>query len=196
MKQPNARVEITTDAQGIVDGLQTLWRLHSARWANEGGGALHSLSVKRFHDASAYELGRRGWARLYSLIVNDEPLAALYGFGRGRRFAYYQSGTDPDWQQRWVGRVILGAAIQDAFERGLEEFDFLRGDEPYKRLFASSQRTLRRVSVTSGWRARSLALLRDADARGRRLASETLPPAIADWLRQRRRQLINAGGTT
>jgi CelD/BcsL family acetyltransferase involved in cellulose biosynthesis len=196
MKQPDSRVEIITDEQGIVDGLQVLWRLHRARWANDGGGALRNLAVKRFHDSSARELGRRGWGRLYVLIVEGEPRAALYGFGRGRRFAYYQSGSDPDWQKRWVGRVVLGAAIQDAFERGLDEFDFLRGDEPYKSLFASSQRTLRRVSVTFGPRATSLAMLRDADARGRRLARETLPSAVVDWLRQRRRQIVSRGRGT
>jgi CelD/BcsL family acetyltransferase involved in cellulose biosynthesis len=192
MKRSGSRVEIITDEHHITEALETLWRLHRARWAEDGGGALTSAAVERFHNASSRELARRGWARLFLLMVDGAPRAALYGFSRGRRFAYYQSGSDPAWHQRWVGRVVLGAAIQDAFERGLDEFDFLRGDEPYKDLFASSRRALTRLSVTSSRRALALEIARDTDVWGRRLARNMLPPAIVDWLRKRRRQLRGA----
>jgi len=50
-----------------------------------------------------------------------------------RKFNYYQSGYDPNWASKSVGLVLLARTVQDAFAEGLEEFDFLHGNESYKR---------------------------------------------------------------
>jgi CelD/BcsL family acetyltransferase involved in cellulose biosynthesis len=187
-RQPGFRIDVLTGERELCEALATLWRLHRARWLRQGGGVITCAAVKQFHDESARALARRGWARLYLLQVEGEPRAALYGFGRGGRFAFYQSGSDPAWRQRSVGRVVLGAAIEDAFGRGLEEFDFLRGDEAYKSLFASSHRQLLRTRVVAGRRARTLWLLDRARAAGRGLAHRVLPPVAVDWVRRCRQR--------
>lgn len=187
-KQPGFRLEVHTDGAAIAAALPTLWGLHRARWAEVGGSAaIDDPRVEQFHQASARQLARRGWARLYLLQVDGAPRAALYGFERGGRFAYYQSGSDPAWSQRSVGRVVLGAAIEDAFARGLAEFDFLRGDEAYKRLFAASRRQLVQVRVVAGGPARALRLSEEARMAGLRLARERLSATQIEWLRQQRR---------
>ena len=50
----------------------------------------------------------------------------------GRRFFYYQSGYDPAWSPRSPGLVLVGRTVEDAYARGLADYDFLRGTEPYK----------------------------------------------------------------
>src|SRR5205823_2408897 len=100
--------------------------------------------------------------------------AALYGHTAGGRYAFYQSGYDPAWRARSVGTVVLGAAIEDAFAAGLREFDFLRGDEDYKAVFASGRRQLVRVRLARGARAGALRLAERADASLRRTAREVL----------------------
>jgi CelD/BcsL family acetyltransferase involved in cellulose biosynthesis len=139
--------------------MPTLWQLHRARWATEGGtGALSSPSVEDFHAEAAVELARRGWARLYLLHADGAVRAALYAFERGRRLQYYQMGTDPEWRNRSLGTVILGAAQEDAFERGLTEFDLLRGSEPYKLLYTQSSRSILAFRVATGLRGHAVRL--------------------------------------
>jgi CelD/BcsL family acetyltransferase involved in cellulose biosynthesis len=121
-----------------------------------GTKALAEPAVERFHADSARELARRGWARIYVLHADGGPRAALYGFERGGRFLYYQMGSDPNWRTRSVGTVVLNAALEDAFERGLNEFDFLRGNERYKSLYTSMRRPLATVRVVTGPRARAV----------------------------------------
>ena len=38
------------------------------------------------------------------------------------------------------GLVLIGRALEEAVERGGSEFDFLRGDEPYKRRWTGLRR--------------------------------------------------------
>jgi len=188
-KRPGFRIDILSSEREIVDALPTLWRLHHARWAHQGGSdAVDSPAVERFHYESARALARRGWARLYMLYVEGAPRAALYGFERGGRFYFYQTGSDPAWGKRSVGTVVLGAAMEDAFARGLAEFDFLRGAHAYKHLYASSSRRLVRLRVASGARGRVLLAVGEGRAVVERLARKRLPPAVVDWIRRHRRQ--------
>ncbi|MCU1497061.1 MAG: family N-acetyltransferase [Acidimicrobiales bacterium] len=62
---------------------------------------------------------------------------ALYGFRDDRTFSYYQSGWHPRYQQWSLGAVVMGESIQYAQRQGLETFDLLRGDEPYKLRFGA-----------------------------------------------------------
>jgi CelD/BcsL family acetyltransferase involved in cellulose biosynthesis len=178
-KRADFRVEILTAESDVVAALPTLWRLHRARWALDGGTqALTDPAVERFHADSARELARRGWARLYVLHADGAPRAALYGFERGGRFLYYQMGSDPNWRARSVGTVVLSAALEDAFERGLNEFDFLRGNERYKSLYTSMRRPLATVRVVSGPRAHAVWV---AD-RARHVAERAAAPLRRDRL--------------
>jgi CelD/BcsL family acetyltransferase involved in cellulose biosynthesis len=150
-RRPGFGIERLGGVADMIAGMSVLWRLHRARWARAGGTrALPSEAVEGFHLEAATELARRGWARLYLLHADGAPRAALYGFERGGRFAYYQMGHDPTFSQRSVGTVLLATAIEDAFDNGLREFDFLRGPEGYKLHFATSARTLKTVRIARG----------------------------------------------
>ena len=82
---------------------------------------------------------------IYSIWLNDEPLGALYalhdelaedlgGANKPRPATYfYQSGFDPAYSKLSPGTVMIAHAIRRAIEGGYTTFDFLRGDEAYKR---------------------------------------------------------------
>lgn len=141
-KMPGFRLEVHATPSAIAGGLSTLFALHAARWADSGGSdAIPDSRVALFHRACAPALAARGWARLALLSVGDHAVAAGYGFLRGSRFAYYQAGLDPAWRARSAGTVVLGALLETACSQGAWEFDFLRGDEPYKAIWATTGRT-------------------------------------------------------
>jgi CelD/BcsL family acetyltransferase involved in cellulose biosynthesis len=96
-------------------------------------------------------------------------------------------GTDPEWRSRSVGTVILGAAQEDAFERGLAEFDFLRGPETYKRLYTSSSRSVMAFRVAAGMRGHAACLGDRVFERSIVAARRRLPDSVRERLTERRR---------
>jgi CelD/BcsL family acetyltransferase involved in cellulose biosynthesis len=186
--RPGFRIEVVTQPEAMGAAMEVLFALHRARWSIAGGSdGIRGAAAEAFHRVSARGLAERGWARVYLLHAEGAPRAALYGFGRGGRFAFYQSGHEPAWRRRSVGTVLLCAAIEDAFARGEHEFDLLHGDETYKRTYASGSRRLVDLHLAIG--ARPLLLRRVEVARGRlrALARDTLPAGWVESIRRRRR---------
>lgn len=138
-RQPGFRHDTYTRLGPLARALGELIELHLARW-DHASTALDGDRVARFHLEAIRGLARRGWARIDILSVGDAPVAALYGFRHGRRYAFYQAGRDPFWRQRSVGTVLLGMVLERCFADELAEFDFLHGDESYKLAWATTAR--------------------------------------------------------
>ena len=132
----------------VAAALEHLFTLHRARWAEQGSEAFPSARVEEFHRAAGRALAERGWARVCILSAGGEPVAAGYGFARAGRFAYYQAGLKPAWRARSAGTVLLGELVDRAFAEGLGEFDFLRGEEPYKYGFGPSPEDVFNIRIT------------------------------------------------
>ncbi|HEY4593430.1 MAG TPA: GNAT family N-acetyltransferase, partial [Thermoanaerobaculia bacterium] len=65
---------------------------------------------------------------------------------------FYQSGFDPAHSALSPGTLLVAQAIRRAIEEGKTAFDFLRGDEPYKRRWKPQReyRTLRKIRAVAG----------------------------------------------
>jgi CelD/BcsL family acetyltransferase involved in cellulose biosynthesis len=66
----------------------------------------------------------------------------------GDRYAFFNSGFDPDLSRLRPGVLMQAAVIEAAFEEGAAEFDLLLGDESYKQRFADGSRTVSDVVVS------------------------------------------------
>jgi CelD/BcsL family acetyltransferase involved in cellulose biosynthesis len=198
-RQPGFRIDVATTPGEAGAAMEDFLRLHRLRWAEEGGSyGIPPGPVEEFHREVGPLLAARGWLRLYRLSVQGTAIAAVYGLEIGRRFYYYQSGYDPAWSSRSPGVVLVGRTVEDAYARGLADYDFLRGTEPYKldwaadrretctlRLRAPSLRAGTAVAAEEAWRA----------ARG--LAKAVAPERVWDVLRRARRSLdVNALAAT
>jgi CelD/BcsL family acetyltransferase involved in cellulose biosynthesis len=160
------------DGDDVEEGLRRLVMLHERRWAGDGGeqgGAFQDPGVKRLHGRFAAELAARRQLWLTSIEVDGEPAAAWYGFTCRDTVYFYQSGRDPRWDRESVGQVVMGAMIRRAIERGYRRFDFLRGDDAYKRHWTEARRSTEEITIfRPGWRGRWLrALDVAADLRAR-----------------------------
>jgi CelD/BcsL family acetyltransferase involved in cellulose biosynthesis len=138
---------LADDRERLDDDFDALVRLHSARW-----GGLRAFSEQRcaFHRAFAARAFERGWLRLWFLEVDGRAVAAWLGFRFGDVEWYYQSGRDPAWDRSSVGLVLLTRTMQAAFDDGMSAYAFLRGDEQYKRRFATADEGLQTVGVARG----------------------------------------------
>jgi CelD/BcsL family acetyltransferase involved in cellulose biosynthesis len=190
-RQPGFRVEVATAPAEAPAALEDLLRLHRLRWAAEGGSeGIPAGPVEDFHREVAPRLAARGWLRMYTLRAGGEAIASVYGIEVGRRFSYYQSGYDPAWSARSPGVVLVGRTIEDAYARGLSDYDFLRGTEAYKLDWAWDRRETCSLRVHApSLRAGTAALARDAWRGARGAARAVAPERVWAALRRVRRGL-------
>ncbi|HUS65689.1 MAG TPA: GNAT family N-acetyltransferase [Kofleriaceae bacterium] len=190
-KRPGYRLEVLSTPAEIDRGMAILVDLHRQRWALEGGSdAIDGPKVESFHQAAAHALAELGWARLFVLSADGAPRAALYGWRHGDRFAFYQAGHEPAWRPRSVGTVLLGFVIQHCFDEKLNEFDFLRGEEPYKLRWATGWRQTERLRVRgAGLRPWLIDRGRTWVTQLRGAAKRALPEPAVAFIRSQRRAL-------
>jgi CelD/BcsL family acetyltransferase involved in cellulose biosynthesis len=121
--------------------MEILVELHQRRRQMQGErGCFASRRFTAFYREVVPELFRRGQAQFCWLELDGKPAAAEYQLvGDGILYAY-QAGVDPDMMEHQPGKLLNLAILQRAIARGYREFDFLRGDEPYKARFGAEAR--------------------------------------------------------
>ena len=141
------------DSESLGADLETLFRLHDARFA-DGESSAFTGPRREFHRHFARAALDRGWLRLWTLELDGEPAASWYGFRFAGADWYYQSGRDPRFDRDSVGFVLLSHTIEQAFDAGMSEYRLLRGGEEYKGRFASEDPGLETVALARGPRGR------------------------------------------
>jgi CelD/BcsL family acetyltransferase involved in cellulose biosynthesis len=190
-RQPGYRIEVAERPDEVAPAMEDFLRLHRLRWAAEGGSyGIPPGPAEDFHREVAPLLAARGWLRMYRLFVGADAVAAVYGIELGRRFFYYQSGYDPAWSARSPGTVLVGRTVADAYARGLTDYDFLRGTEPYKLDWSADRRETCSLRLRApSLRAGTAAAAEEADRTARGLARSVAPVKVWDALRRARRSL-------
>jgi CelD/BcsL family acetyltransferase involved in cellulose biosynthesis len=136
-KEHELAFRMTADPATLDADLQTLFDLHDARWAEEGGTAAFTDERRAFHRDFARRALDAGWLRLWVADVDGAPGAAWYGLRHAGRDWYYQFGRDPRWDRSKLGFVLLVHTVRDAFEAGMTAYHFGLGGEEYKDRFAT-----------------------------------------------------------
>lgn len=165
-----------SDSEQLDDDLSALFRLHDARWGDEGSGAFDATR-QAFHRDFARVALDRGWLRLWIAEVDGQPVAAWHGFRFGGEEWYYQSGRDPEWERYSIGLVLMAHTVRSAIEDGMAGYRLLRGGEGYKERFATGDVGVATVAVPQSGLGR-LAVL------GARVAAD-LPGPVGRALRSR-----------
>ena len=150
-RQGRATIEPVT-GDGIGPGLEVFFAQHKKRWHKRG---LPGVFLGRAQ-ASHHEWGRRadaqGWLWLSILRYEDRPIGALYAMTLGPTVYFYQAGFDPAHGALSPGTLLVAQAIRRAIAEGKTAFDFLRGDEPYKRRWKPQReyRSFRKIMALAG----------------------------------------------
>lgn len=189
-KQEGYRIEIDTDPKKLTRPLSEFFRLHSMRWEEDGGSSgINGPRVESFHRDVTALFAEQGKLRLYTMWLGDTALASVYGIVHGETFHYYQAGYDPEWRNKSVGLVLVGATFEDALAMGLRHYDFLRGTEPYKADWVSMQRKTTGLCVYSKAGAGALYVGAEQAAKELRgVVKRLLPTNAVEKIRRFRRQ--------
>ena len=77
-------------------------------------------------------LGPRGWVYVAILERETQAIAFQFGFRCGDRIWDYTKAYDRSFSRLAPGTLMLPALLDYAYTKGFREYDFLRGEEPYK----------------------------------------------------------------
>lgn len=147
----------------LASAVQQFAELHQKCWRYRGkNGNLAESRFLAFIQAFTESAWRRGWLRLHRLCAGERTVAALLAFHHNGCAYYYQSGWDPSIAKLSPGSLCVARAVRTAIEEGITLFDFLRGDEPYKRRWANQQDETVTLAEAATFRGRAVLTACDA----------------------------------
>jgi len=130
-------------------GLDVFIDLHQRKWGPDGlfpptpGGDASRIFIRRWFEES----GPDGPVKLLFLTVGGRRIAAGILVVDGVRLMFYNAGIDPDARDLSPGVIFVAEAVRYAVEHGKRQFDFLRGNEPYKYEWGSVEEPIQRLLV-------------------------------------------------
>lgn len=136
--------ETLADPAEIQRELPTLFAMMRA--SHEGKAAFLSPEREAFFRDLAAALAPAGLMSLGVLRLDGRAAAMLYTFEDATGVYLYNSGFDPALSPLTVGLLSKALALRDAIARGKRRFDFLRGEEAYKRHLGGEPEQLLRLT--------------------------------------------------
>ncbi len=82
-------------------------------------------------------LGAQGWFYIALMELVDRPVAWQLGFRCGKRLWDYSKAYDHEFSRFAPGTLLVPAILDYGYSHGYEEYDFLRGEEPYKMIWST-----------------------------------------------------------
>jgi len=115
--------------------------LHERRWQSANvKGVFSDPKMEGFYRDIATRFLGKGWLHFSCLVVDGEVVSAEYTFIYNHKLYCAITARDIKYSEYSVGHLHQMFLIKYAIEKGLWEFDFLRGDEPYKFHWTESSR--------------------------------------------------------
>ena len=102
-------------------------------------------------------LGPRGWLYVALLERGTEAIAFQFGFRCGDKLWDYNKAYDSAYSRIAPGTLLLPPLIDYCFQHGYREYDFLRGEEPYKLVWSTGSHCRSRYLI---WNRRWLSRMR------------------------------------
>jgi CelD/BcsL family acetyltransferase involved in cellulose biosynthesis len=104
--------------------------------------------MRSFFISLADAMARIGLLRLGVLELDGKPLAEIMCFDYRNCIYLYNSGYDPAYVSLSAGLLSKVLAIKDSIEKRRKKFDFLKGEEIYKRHLGGREVPLYRCQIT------------------------------------------------
>jgi CelD/BcsL family acetyltransferase involved in cellulose biosynthesis len=121
----------------LDEGLQ----LEAKGWKGRAGTAIcQAADTLEFYTALARQAGYDGQLRLWFLRLNGQAIAFQYGLQDGTRHLLLKPAYDETHGAIGPGHLLIEMVLQDCIARGLQEFDFLGPDMPWKSDWANRRR--------------------------------------------------------
>jgi CelD/BcsL family acetyltransferase involved in cellulose biosynthesis len=140
-REGEVRLRIAGRDLPLAEAFDELVALHRARWG-PGEGGFETEAYLAFHRRLSQAFEAEGALVLALLEVGGRRVAARYDFLHGGKVWCFQGGWLPEFESMRAGTVLTGLVLEWAIENGCREYDFLSGEDDYKRRWATAERTL------------------------------------------------------
>jgi CelD/BcsL family acetyltransferase involved in cellulose biosynthesis len=141
--------EVVCTPSRLEGALEDGFRIEASAWKGSAGTAIACVSdLRRFYSVFARHAAERGWLRLNFLRAGDRRVAFDYSLVYHNRTFLLKLGYDPELSAYSPSQLLLSMALQDAFEQGHEEYDFLGEFVDWKRSWARESTSHRWLFVT------------------------------------------------
>jgi len=139
-------IEDPHDHQGLVEKMIAL----EAQKRSEGKLVQPFVGKYREVFQSLFNsLGPRNWVYVALMESGDQPVAWQLGFRCGKKLWDYNKAYDHAFSQFAPGTLLVAALLDYGFSHGYEEYDFLRGEEPYKTVWSTGFHERFRLNIWS-----------------------------------------------
>lgn len=167
------------DARYADQGLAMLKSLHLMRRSEHGDrGCFDDPRFEKFLQLAIPPMLESGKAKFAWIEAEGRPISILLSLLGDNWVAQYQSGMNPDAAHLEPGHISVAFGIYRAISEGHAEYDFLRGDEPYKQHWSAVPVPMEKVwLVPPTICARTSLAIREAAIHCRRLYSGSMPVA-------------------
>lgn len=157
-----------TEPEEILRELPEFFRLYAKRFADVP--ELIGAEYEGFRRHVAGLFAKNGWLVLFVVKLDGRAVAAEFGLrGDGTLYAY-NACYDADWSREGTTLVLQGRILEYAINAGFREYNFLRGEEPYKAHWATDTRQQYALHLRQRtWRVRMIEggrTVRELAARG------------------------------
>jgi CelD/BcsL family acetyltransferase involved in cellulose biosynthesis len=128
--------------------LDKFFELHQKRWDSaKVRGIFSDSKMKAFYVDITNQFLKKDWLHFSFLAVDGEIAVSEYSFVYNQKLYGFTTARDPLYSKHNVGHLHRMFLIKDAIEKGLQEFDCLRGDEPYKYHWTKSARWCMQITM-------------------------------------------------
>ena len=144
----NVQYEILTGEIRLKEAIEYLYELHDQRMDYKGQKGVFQTDLrKKMFFAISKLFSKNSWLKIVTISIESKIAAILYIFQFKNCAYYYQGGFDSDYRSYSLGTITQDIAVTDAKSTGLQKFDFLRGNEPYKKRWAKRSQNIFQVLV-------------------------------------------------
>jgi CelD/BcsL family acetyltransferase involved in cellulose biosynthesis len=116
-------------------------------------------------------------------LADDQRLvSAGWGFMCGDEFLFHAFAYDADYATYSPSRLLLERIVRVCFDRGIRSFDFMPGEEAYKRTWATDYVRTESYTGPLNWRGRYWLAIAERDPLSKRLLQSLKP--VYRWFPQ------------
>jgi CelD/BcsL family acetyltransferase involved in cellulose biosynthesis len=143
-EEGTVEVQLSDGTTGLEDLLGEGLRLEGSGWKSaQSTDILSRPEARRLYVEMTSWAAARGILRLAFLRVDGRPVAFQLGLEEGGAYFFCKGGYDPDYHRFAPGKLLLRELVERAFGLGLETFEFLGADEPWKLEWTEKRRERR-----------------------------------------------------
>lgn len=136
---------IVEDIKDVQDSMGTFLELF--RESRDDKTSFMTSQMESFFKSLASSMAEIKILKLCFLELNGRPAAVIMCFDYNETYYLYNNGFDPQFRHLSVGLLCKTLSIQDSIQRGRKRFDFLKGDETYKRHMGGREIPLSRCQI-------------------------------------------------